>query len=410
MSKNVPKLRFAGFSEKWEEIKLGDFGEFTGGGTPSTRNPDFWNGNIPWISSSDLILDDIKNIKISRFISDDAISSSATKLIEEGSVLIVSRVGVGKVAVAPRTLCTSQDFTNIRNVKGYPLFLAYQMSLRMGLEAKNTQGTSIKGIPMTEIKMYKLLQASYLEQQKIADFLCTIDSRITNQSSKLDSLQELKKGVMQKIFSQEIRFKREDGGEYPEWEEMSIASLGTFYNGLSGKSKKDFSDGNKKYITYMNVFKNSIANPDDVSFVKINENEKQNIVGYGDVIFTQSSETVEEVGMSSVWMGDEEVYLNSFCFGFRPSSHSVTLPEYLAQVLRSGVVRSRIMMEGHGTTRINLSSARLGNVEIPIPKSIEEQQKIADFLSTLDSKISLESQILETLQTLKKGLLQQMFV
>lgn len=389
MSKNVPKLRFSEFSNGWENKKLGDLVELLGSGKTRSRDDD---GKYRLYGSTGII-------------------GATNERDYVGDSILIARVGAnaGAVNYASGEYGVSDNTLVIKFLNEvHPRFSYYQL-IKQNIN-KMVFGS---GQPLITGGQLKILEVSFpqlSEQIKIASFLSTLDARIGNQSSKLDSLQELKKGIMQKIFSQEIRFKREDGGEYPEWEEMSIASLGTFYNGLSGKSKKDFSDGNKKYITYMNVFKNSIANPDDVSFVKINENEKQNIVGYGDVIFTQSSETVEEVGMSSVWMGDEEVYLNSFCFGFRPSSHSVTLPEYLAQVLRSGVVRSRIMMEGHGTTRINLSSARLGNVEIPIPKSIEEQQKIADFLSTLDSKISLESQILETLQTLKKGLLQQMFV
>ena len=110
---NSPKLRFAEFSGEWEEKKLGTLGIFKGGGTPSTSNKKYWEGDIPWISSSDLIDKNIHNININRFINKTSIKESATKIIPANSILFVSRVGVGKLAISKSALCTSQDFTNL---------------------------------------------------------------------------------------------------------------------------------------------------------------------------------------------------------------------------------------------------------------------------------------------------------
>lgn len=107
---NVPNLRFPGFTEEWKVNELNALGEFLGGGTPSSSNEDFWRGSIPWVSSSDLSEGDINSVNISRFITEDAISNSATKLCSAPVILIVSRVGVGKVAYSEKSLCTSQDF------------------------------------------------------------------------------------------------------------------------------------------------------------------------------------------------------------------------------------------------------------------------------------------------------------
>lgn len=121
-----------------------------GGGTPSKSNTEYWEGTIPWVSSSDLSLDKIGGLNVSRFISQEAIEHSSAKIIKKGSVLIVSRVGVGKVAVAPFNLCTSQDFTNLVSVKCNRYFLAYALTRLMKFKSKAVQGTAIKGIPASE--------------------------------------------------------------------------------------------------------------------------------------------------------------------------------------------------------------------------------------------------------------------
>jgi type I restriction enzyme, S subunit len=111
---SVPKLRFPEFIKAgaWKEKKLEELGCFTGGGTPSKEQDIFWKGTIPWISSSDISEDSIYQINISRFITEGAIRESATKLVPANSILLISRVGVGKLAITEKPVCTSQDFTN----------------------------------------------------------------------------------------------------------------------------------------------------------------------------------------------------------------------------------------------------------------------------------------------------------
>ena len=193
-----------------------------------------------------------------------------------------------------------------------------------------------------------------------------------------------------------------------EWEEKRLGDLGNFYNGLSGKTKDDFVDGNSKFITYMNVFQNTISNKKMVEYVKVSKKEKQNKVKYGDILFTQSSETLEEVGMSSVWIGDADYYLNSFCFGFRFKDLYRINPIYVGFLLRSNKMRKRIILEGQGSTRYNLASSRLANVKLDLP-SLPEQQKIADFLSSIDSQIETKKEQIENLEEMKKGFMQKIF-
>ena len=153
---NIPKLRFKEFSGEWVNTKLGNLGNFQGGGTPATSEDKYWIGNIPWISSSDIIEGDIKNIKIHRFINDISIKESATKLIAKNSILFVSRVGIGKVAIANTDLCTSQDFTNLTLIKDDSYFIGYYFLSKNRLLEKYSQGTSIKGFTMNDLKTLKL--------------------------------------------------------------------------------------------------------------------------------------------------------------------------------------------------------------------------------------------------------------
>lgn len=247
------------------------------------------------------------------------------------------------------------------------------------------------------------------EQQKIADFLSTVDEVIAQSKAEVQNLEQQKKAAMQKIFSQEVRFKREDGSDYPEWEETDLNSIGSFYGGLSGKTKENFGKGNSKFVTYMNVYKNVFASQEMLEFVDVSDNEKQNKVQYGDLLMTQSSETVEEVGMSSVYLFRDEPYLNSFCFGLHLHNLDYTNPMYVGYLMRSKSIRKQIMSEGQGISRINLSPNRIRGIILPIP-CLEEQQKIADFLSAYDEAIRYAKQELDKWKELKKGLLQQMFV
>lgn len=180
-----------------------------------------------------------------------------------------------------------------------------------------------------------------------------------------------------------------------EWKK--IEDLGIYFGGLNGKTKEDFEEGNGKFITYMNVYSNPSLNPSLVGVVKINEGEKQNKVQRGDILFTGSSETPEETGMSCVVTDDLEgdFYMNSFCFGlrlFNPEQYNL---HYFKHLLRSESVRRSIAKTSSGVTRFNISKARFGKIIIPIPP-LSEQTRIVGILDTFTSSIeNLKQQIAE---------------
>ena len=184
----------------WDRKKLREIASFCGGGTPSKDVPSYWSGDIGWISSSDIQEDWIDTISVTRRINNDAIENSATKICPKGSIAIVSRVGVGKVAIMPEELCTSQDFTNITEIIGDSQFMAYQVAHKMKVEAAKTQGTSIKGITADTIKSMEIDIPSIEEQKYIAKVLSEFDNHLRHEVQKLDVLLREKKAFLQQLF------------------------------------------------------------------------------------------------------------------------------------------------------------------------------------------------------------------
>jgi len=194
---------------------------------------------------------------------------------------------------------------------------------------------------------------------------------------------------------------------YSNWISIKLGFAGEFYGGLSGKSKEDFGHGDAKFITYRNVFSNTFASDKLLESVDVNQNESQNRVRMGDVLFTQSSETFEELGMSSVWLHSTEPFLNSFCMGWHPNSSDLN-PVFLGYLLRTPTIRKQIICQGQGISRINLAASRISNIDLyhPLP---DEQLKIANLLSLLDRRIEVNCKIIEHLKKYKRGVSKKLF-
>lgn len=172
---------------------------------------------------------------------------------------------------------------------------------------------------------------------------------------------------------------------YLSWEQRKLGSCGTTYGGLTDKTKEDFGHGNARFIPYTNVFDNPLTDTKRLEAVEIDSSQNQ--VAYGDAFFTVSSETPDEVGMSSVWLSDQEdVYLNSFCFGYRQDS--TFDPHYLAYMLRSRSVRSNLTLLAQGISRFNISKNKVMELSVPVPSAVEQKQ-LGQYFTKLDSLITL---------------------
>lgn len=191
----------------WEVKPIKELGLFLGGGTPSTKNESFWKGNIPWISSADLNDDDIEHISMTRFITQEAVNFSATQICPQGTILIIARVGVGKLALSQQKVCTSQDFCNlIPSKENDSKFLAYALLPVMKRMSNESQGTSIKGVAVDEIKKVQIIvPSSKDEQTAIANVLSDMDTEISALETKLAKYRTLKTGMMQQLLTGKIR-------------------------------------------------------------------------------------------------------------------------------------------------------------------------------------------------------------
>jgi type I restriction enzyme S subunit len=222
-------------------------------------------------------------------------------------------------------------------------------------------------------------------------------------------LEQYKKAVMQQIFSQKLRFKDENGRAFGAWEEKELKEIGSSFNGLTGKSGDDFGDGSS-YITYKQIFSDRVIDASRFCKVQINEGEKQNKVKYGDIFFTISSETPNEVGFHSVLLSEvENVYLNSFCFGYRINSFDILDPLFAYYIFGSAKFRREVIKLAQGSTRYNISKSAFMEIKVSFPSRVE-QQRIAGFLGAVDEKLAQAKAKLDAVKQYKQGLLQQMFV
>ena len=197
-----------------------------------------------------------------------------------------------------------------------------------------------------------------------------------------------------------------------EWEKCALGGIGTTFNGLTGKSANDFGSGSP-FITYKSIFDSSKIDISKVEYVRISETERakqtQNEVEYGDIFFTTSSETPEEVGMASVLLNPiHDCYLNSFCFGYRLFDKQAYLPDFFRFYLRSNNIRRKIAILAQGSTRFNISKNEVMKMSTFLP-SQNEQRKISEFFSLIEERIETQKKIIEDLKKLKDAIRTKLF-
>ncbi len=198
---NVPEIRFKGFTDAWEQRKLSNIAEKTfGGGTPTTSNNTFWSGTIPWIQSSDITDGKLTGVIPKKYITQNGLNNSTAQLVPQNSIAVITRVGVGKLALMPFSYTTSQDFLSLSRLNTEPLFTAYSCYKKLQSELNTVQGTSIKGITKDELLTKIIWIPKYNEQVKISEILKNLDNLITLHQRKLEKLQNIKKACLEKMF------------------------------------------------------------------------------------------------------------------------------------------------------------------------------------------------------------------
>lgn len=404
-----PKIRFKGFTKDWEQRKLGEIATETyGGGTPKTSNEEFWKGDIPWIQSSDLIDECLFDVRPRKCISQEAVSKSATKLVPQNSIAIVTRVGVGKLAFMPFSYATSQDFLSLSGLKIDPEFTVYALYKMMQSVSNEVQGTSIKGVTKDELLAKKIIFPSCNEQKKIGAYLHSLDNLITLHQRKCEQTKKLKKYMLQKMFPQngakvpEIRFY---GFTY-DWEQRKVTDLGEIYIGLVTTMTEHYTDKGHLLIRnsdikdgYFEFGENPIYLDEEFS-----ERNKLRMHQLGDVITVHTG----DIGTSAV-IGENEVNSIGFATIVTRPNQEILDSNYFATYLNTDTHKQWAVSMATGDGRSNYNLKDYTKLVVPIPE-IEEQKKIAACIVNLNSLITLHQRKCDELKKMKKYMLQNMFI
>lgn len=266
------------------------------------------------------------------------------------------------------------------------------------------ESTGVPQLTAPQIANIQVLFPPLGEQRKIAEVLGVWDEAIEKQARLIEKLALRKRALMQRLLSAKLRLP----GFSEPWKKVKLGDIGDTYNGLSGKNKDDFEYGNAQFIPYINVFSNERIDTNNLGCVQIEPNEQQNTVKYGDIFFTVSSETPDEVGMASVLLEHlDNTYLNSFCFGYRLNDFSTLNPFFAAYLFRTEHFRNYMSVLAQGSTRFNISKKEVMKLKIDLP-TIEEQTAIAEVLTAADREIELAKEKLDRLRRQKRGLMQQL--
>ena len=386
--------------QEWEVKRLGDIAQCFSGGTPKARNNKYYGGNIPFIRSGEIHQKDTE-----LFLSEMGIEESSAKMVQKGDLLMaLYGANSGDSAVSQIDGAINQAILCIRPRKLLVSFLCPYLELNKDMYiSKYLQGG--QGNLSGEIVLnYKIPVPPLAEQQKIAEILGTWDKAIEKQSQLIEQLTLRKRGLMQQL----LTAKRRLPGFSEPWKKVRLGDIGSPYNGLSGKNKENFESGDACFIPYINIFLNERIDINNLESVEIGIEEHQNKVKYGDIFFTVSSETPNEVGMSSVLLESlNNTYLNSFCFGYRLNDFLTLSPFFATYLFRAEYFRHCMYILAQGSTRFNISKSDVMNLKINVP-SIEEQTAIAQILTAADCEIELAQQKLELLRQQKRGLMQQL--
>lgn len=410
----VPKLRFKEFCGEWEEKRLGDVFKFMPTNSFSRNDLNYIEGDIYNIHYGDIhmiypTITDAQKETFPYINREKKLDVCSELLCEDGDVLLadasedyddigkaieIINVGDKKIVSGLHTIFM-KDYKKIYANK-FRGFMMNSNSVRKQIKVL-AAGAKVLGISKSNISKVKMPLPSLPEQTKIADFLSTVDEKIQNQKDKITHLENIKKGFMQKIFSRKIRFKDDGGEEFPEWEEKK---LGEFIVGFNEKSiiEKQYpilTSSSKGLMLQKEYFKDrQVTTKNNIGY---------NILPRGYITYRNRSDS------GKFTFNLNNIIDKGIISYFYPVFKLKGMNTVFGLVYMNNYLDKQIKIESVGTSQLVLSINKLKQMNIKVP-CLEEQQKIANFLSSFNEKISIEKEILGHLKQLKKGLLQQMFV
>jgi type I restriction enzyme S subunit len=398
--------------EDWGTRRIKSLSMPVRGGSPRPAGDSrYFNGSyIPWLTVAALT-----NIPASQLM----VSETASKLTKEGALysrtltkgtLIIANSGatLGVAKILGITSCANDGIAALLNLDKHisPIFLAHFINTKTGyLRDKVATGNGQPNLNTELIGDIQIpLPPTLTEQEAIAEALSDADALIESLEQLLTKKRQIKQGAMQELLTGKKRLPGFSG----EWVEKRLRDFGKTYGGLTGKSKRDFGQGDARYITFMNIMNNVVIDCEQFEQVNVVKGESQNQVKQWDLFFNGSSETPEEVGLCSVLKENlVNVYLNSFCFGLRCGADTEVHRLYLAYYFRSSEGRELLKSLAQGATRYNLSKVALIDLEFPFP-TLAEQEAIANVLSEMDDEIAALEAKLNKARNIKQGMMQEL--
>ena len=398
----IPALRFPQFTEQWENMKLGEVADVKTGSTPRTDIKEYYNGDKLFVSPADIQAN--KVIDITKTTLTDLGFSKGRK-IPKGSVLFVC-IGstIGKVGIAAQDCLTNQQINALTAKKNYSNNFIYYLLENKGSEIKLLAGIqAVPQINKTDFCNLLFLFPSLPEQQKIADFLSAVDEKLQALKKKKHLWEQYKKGIMQQIFTQTLRFKDEQGNDFPEWEERKLGEVCTIKSGLS----LDQNDKKEGYqVTRIETISDGKINLNKIGYVSTQEDISNYKLKKGDILFSNIN-SVSHIGKTALVHHELNLYhgMNLLRLVAATNTHSVFLFYYLNTEFNRNYFKQ---ICNKAVSQASINQTELGKTPIPLP-SLPEQQKIATFLSALDEKINKVQEQIAQVEAWKKGLLQQLF-
>lgn len=391
----------------WEIILVSDFIDIQNGFAFKSEN--FIKNGIPLvkiasIQSKKVVVDEKETYP--KIVIDEKFKVHYNDLVIAMSGATTGKIGLYKYknyAYLNQRVCKISSRNQKKLINKYLFYLFSSHSFANQMNECLTAGAQPNLSPSQIGAMKFFIPTNIDEQQRMVYYLENIDYLVESLKQMIKKKKFIKQGVMQELLTGKKRLS----GFNKEWEQVELGSLGEIYNGLTGKTKNDFGWGNSKYVTFLNVLNNRKLN--NKLFEKVNINEVQNFIKYGDLFFNTSSEIPEEVALCSAFMDktNENITVNSFCFGFRLYDLKRIFPLYIVDYFRSNDGRKKIIQIAQGSTRYNLSKEYFLKLLIPIPE-YEEQKAISTIISDIDDEINFLEQELEKYKNIKQGMMEQL--
>jgi sau1hsdS1 len=410
-----PIYRFEKYDKNWLFVKISDLAsQFKTGGTPSTKEPTFWGGSIPWIQSSDIQKDILFGVIPQKFISEEGLQNSSAKLIPKNSIAIVTRVGVGKLAIIDQDYATSQDFLSLSDFDGDILFIVYSIYRMLQKESTQLQGTSIKGITKEDLLSKKICLPEIDEQSAIGSLFRTLDDLLDSYKNNLANYQSLKVTMLSKVFpkaGQTVPEIRLDGFE-GEWRIIKLGDvLSELKSGLSRELSND--DIGLPVIRANNISDGNLNLDRDIKYWFKDDPKGANTANY----FVRENDILVNFINSEAKMGTAAIVLRE------PDRETIYTTNILKLTVKEDYYPYFIYLMTFvqsyqnyikAITKPSVNQASFTTVDFKkyefLCPAFQEQQAISAYFLNLDNLINSHQEKITQLETLKKKLLQDMFI